>query len=99
MYLSWLECSCLVNLSDLLSFLDYITMKLVNILFLSWPNLLIHQGTLVSDVPCRFPSSAKATKLGKSEATPAKGSLISGKLSPTRSDVNAQTQHEVDLVE
>ncbi|XWS62820.1 hypothetical protein CRYUN_Cryun06bG0043400 [Craigia yunnanensis] len=45
----------------------------------------------------RFPSSVKATKLSKSEVTPGKGSLISGKLSPPRVDTPAQSQSKVDL--
>ncbi|XWS67950.1 hypothetical protein CRYUN_Cryun04dG0048600 [Craigia yunnanensis] len=45
----------------------------------------------------RFPSSVKATKLSKSEVTPAKGSLTSGKLSPPRVDNSAQSQSKVDL--
>ncbi|XP_022763289.1 ATP-dependent DNA helicase Q-like 4A [Durio zibethinus] len=45
----------------------------------------------------RFPSSVKATKLSKSEVTPAKGSLTSGKPSPPRVDTPAQSQSKVDL--
>lgn len=45
----------------------------------------------------RFPSSVKASKQGKSEATPAKGSLMSGKLSPPQAGSPAQPQSEVDL--
>ncbi|KAI5593411.1 hypothetical protein BDE02_03G013400 [Populus trichocarpa] len=45
----------------------------------------------------RFPSSVKASKQGKSEATPAKGSLMSGKLSPPQAGTPAQPQSEVDL--
>lgn len=45
----------------------------------------------------RFPSSVKASKMSKSEATPAKGLLTSGKLSPPRIDTPAQPQPEVDL--
>ncbi|KAJ6932095.1 hypothetical protein NC651_007720 [Populus alba x Populus x berolinensis] len=45
----------------------------------------------------RFPSSVKASKQGKSEATPAKGSLMSGKLSPPQACSPAQPQSEVDL--
>ncbi|KAG6780234.1 hypothetical protein POTOM_013088 [Populus tomentosa] len=52
---------------------------------------------LVSHAPCRFPSSVKASKQGKSEATPAKGSLMSGKLSPPQACSPAQPQSEVDL--
>ncbi|KAL3598124.1 hypothetical protein D5086_006042 [Populus alba] len=44
-----------------------------------------------------FPSSVKASKQGKSEATPAKGSLMSGKLSPPQACSPAQPQSEVDL--
>ncbi|XVE49096.1 hypothetical protein DITRI_Ditri01bG0054600 [Diplodiscus trichospermus] len=45
----------------------------------------------------RFPSSAKATKLSKSEVTPAKGPLTSGKLSPPTADNPAQSQSNVDV--
>ncbi|XP_027338810.1 ATP-dependent DNA helicase Q-like 4A [Abrus precatorius] len=45
----------------------------------------------------RFPSSAKATKPGKSDVTPAKGSLTSGKLNLPVIDIPAQPQTEVDL--
>ncbi|XP_057978261.1 ATP-dependent DNA helicase Q-like 4A isoform X2 [Malania oleifera] len=45
----------------------------------------------------RFHSSEKASKLSKSGVTPAKGSLISGKLSPQRIETPAQPQSEVDL--
>ncbi|KAF1882424.1 hypothetical protein Lal_00039072, partial [Lupinus albus] len=45
----------------------------------------------------RFPSSAKASKPGKSDVTPAKGSLTSGKLNPPRVDTLAQPQTEMDL--
>ncbi|KAJ0078072.1 hypothetical protein Patl1_36830 [Pistacia atlantica] len=45
----------------------------------------------------RFPSSVKASKLNKLEVTPARGSLMSGKLSPSRTDSAAQPQNEVDL--
>jgi len=44
----------------------------------------------------RFPSSVKATKPGKSDATPAKGSLTSGKQNVFPIDTQPQT--EVDLV-
>ncbi|XP_059313580.1 ATP-dependent DNA helicase Q-like 4A isoform X2 [Lycium ferocissimum] len=44
----------------------------------------------------RFPSSVKASKLGKSEATPAKGSLTSGKQSPPRRDPSAVPQSPFD---
>ncbi|KAK4339909.1 hypothetical protein RND71_041371 [Anisodus tanguticus] len=44
----------------------------------------------------RLPSSVKASKLGKSEATPAKGSLTSGKQSPPRTDPSAVHQSPVD---
>ncbi|KAK7412041.1 hypothetical protein VNO78_03487 [Psophocarpus tetragonolobus] len=44
----------------------------------------------------RFPSSVKASKPGKSDATPAKGSLTSGKLNVTLFDTPAP-QTEVDL--
>ncbi|OMP01611.1 hypothetical protein COLO4_11771 [Corchorus olitorius] len=48
-------------------------------------------------ITLRFPSSAKATKLSKSGATPAKGSLTSGRLSPPRVDTPAQSNSNVDL--
>lgn len=44
----------------------------------------------------RFPSSAKSSKLSNFEATPAKGSLTSGKLSPPRIETPAHLP-EVDL--
>ncbi|CAN4110683.1 unnamed protein product [Withania somnifera] len=46
----------------------------------------------------RFPSSVKASKVGKSEATPAKGSLISGKQSPPRTDPSGVPQPQFDPV-
>lgn len=45
----------------------------------------------------RLPASVKAAKLSKPEATPAKGSLRRGKISPPQSDTPAQPQDEVDL--
>lgn len=45
----------------------------------------------------RFPSSAKTTKLSKSEMTPAKGSLVSGKIYPNI-DTPVQPQSEIDVV-
>ncbi|KAJ7946603.1 DNA helicase, ATP-dependent [Quillaja saponaria] len=48
-------------------------------------------------ITLRFPSPIKASKFGKSEITPAKGSLTSGKLSPPQSDTPAQPQPEGDL--
>uniref|UniRef100_A0A5B7ATW1 DNA 3'-5' helicase n=1 Tax=Davidia involucrata TaxID=16924 RepID=A0A5B7ATW1_DAVIN len=48
-------------------------------------------------IKLRFPSSVKASKLSKSEATPAKGSLTLGKQSPTQTDTPAQPQSEEDL--
>ncbi|OMP01612.1 hypothetical protein COLO4_11772 [Corchorus olitorius] len=48
-------------------------------------------------ITLRFPSSAKATKLSKSGATPAKGSLTSERLSPPRVDTPAQSNSNVDL--
>ncbi|KAG5248487.1 DNA helicase family protein [Salix suchowensis] len=45
----------------------------------------------------RFPSSVKASKQGKTEVASAKGSLMSGKLSPPQSGSPAQPQPEVDL--
>ncbi|KAA8515013.1 hypothetical protein F0562_018200 [Nyssa sinensis] len=52
---------------------------------------------LTFDIPHRFPSSLKASKRSKSEATPAKSSLAFGKLSPPEIDPPAQPQPEVDL--
>ncbi|KAF3637063.1 ATP-dependent DNA helicase Q-like 4A, partial [Capsicum annuum] len=49
-------------------------------------------------VRLRFPSSVKASKLGKSEATPAKGSLTSGKQSPPRADPSSVPQPPFDPV-
>lgn len=46
----------------------------------------------------RLPSSVKASKLGKSEATPAKGSLTSGKQSPPRTDPSGVPQPPFDPV-
>lgn len=54
--------------------------------------------TLTSYIPCRFPSTVKTSNLSKYEATPAKGSLTSGRLSPPRIDTPAQPQPDVDLV-
>ncbi|TXG53728.1 hypothetical protein EZV62_018984 [Acer yangbiense] len=49
------------------------------------------------NIVIRFPS-VKASKLSKFEVTPAKGSLMSGKLSPSGTDgPAAQPQHEGDL--
>ncbi|KAH6766488.1 DNA helicase [Perilla frutescens var. hirtella] len=49
-------------------------------------------------IKLRLPSSAKASKSGRLEATPAKGSLTSGKQSPPQMDTPAQQpQSEVDL--
>ena len=48
-------------------------------------------------IPSWFPSSAKSSKLSNFEATPAKGSLTSGKLSPPRIETPAHLP-EVDLV-
>ncbi|KAB5563723.1 hypothetical protein DKX38_003777 [Salix brachista] len=45
----------------------------------------------------RFPSSVIVSKQGKTEVTSAKGSLMSGKLSPPQSGSPAQPQPEVDL--
>ncbi|XVF67681.1 hypothetical protein PTKIN_Ptkin10aG0141100 [Pterospermum kingtungense] len=45
----------------------------------------------------RFPNSVKATKPSKSGATPAKGSLTSGKPSPPTVDNPAQSQSKIDL--
>lgn len=47
---------------------------------------------------CRFPSLAKASKLGTSDLTPPKGSLTSGKLNLPQNDTSTQPQTEVDLV-
>ncbi|KAJ6389735.1 hypothetical protein OIU77_027953 [Salix suchowensis] len=52
---------------------------------------------LVESVLCWFPSSVKVSKQGKTEVTSAKGSLMSGKLSPPQSGSPAQPQPEVDL--
>lgn len=46
---------------------------------------------------CRFPSSVKASKPGKSYVTSAKGSLTSGKLNVMLIDIPVQPQTEVDL--
>ncbi|GMI88192.1 hypothetical protein like AT1G10930 [Hibiscus trionum] len=52
----------------------------------------------VQAITIRFPSSVKATKASKPEATPAKGSLTaSGKISPPSVDTSAQSQSIVDL--
>ncbi|KAK4401971.1 ATP-dependent DNA helicase Q-like 4A [Sesamum angolense] len=49
-------------------------------------------------IKLRFPSSVKASKSGRSEATPAKGSLTSQKLNPPQMAEPAQPPHsEVDL--
>ncbi|KAJ6416185.1 hypothetical protein OIU84_004895 [Salix udensis] len=45
----------------------------------------------------RFPSSVKVSKQGKTEVTSAKGSLMSGKLSPPQSGSPAPPQPEADL--
>ncbi|TKY71366.1 ATP-dependent DNA helicase Q 4A [Spatholobus suberectus] len=45
----------------------------------------------------RFPSTVNASKPGKSDVTPAKGSLTCGKLNVTLIDTPAQPQTEVDL--
>lgn len=45
----------------------------------------------------RFPSSVKASKPGKPDLTPAKGSLASAKLNLPQVDIPAQPQTEVDL--
>nr|KYP63184.1 ATP-dependent DNA helicase hus2/rqh1 [Cajanus cajan] len=45
----------------------------------------------------RFPSSVKASKPGKSDITPAKGSLTSGKPNVTLIDTPPEPQTEVDL--
>lgn len=47
---------------------------------------------------CRFPSFGKASKPGKPDVTPAKGSLTSGKLNLPQIDILAQPQTEVDVV-
>ncbi|XP_049383336.1 ATP-dependent DNA helicase Q-like 4A [Solanum stenotomum] len=44
----------------------------------------------------RFPSFVKASKLGKYDATPAKGSLTSGKQSPPRTDPSGVPQSTFD---
>ncbi|PIM99694.1 ATP-dependent DNA helicase [Handroanthus impetiginosus] len=48
-------------------------------------------------IKLRFPSSVKASKSGRPEATPAKGSLMSEKQSSPQMDTPAQPQPEVDL--
>lgn len=48
-------------------------------------------------IKLRLPSSAKAFKSGKSEATPAKGSLTSGKQTLPQMDNPAQQQSETDV--
>ncbi|XP_073065855.1 ATP-dependent DNA helicase Q-like 4A isoform X2 [Primulina eburnea] len=48
-------------------------------------------------IKLRFPSSGKPLKSGRSEATPAKGSLTSGKQSPPPVDIPAEPHSEVDL--
>ncbi|KZV22716.1 DNA helicase (RECQl4A) isoform 2 [Dorcoceras hygrometricum] len=48
-------------------------------------------------IKLRFPSSGKPLKSGRSEATPAKGSLISGKQSCPPVDIPAEPHSEVDL--
>ncbi|XP_023553062.1 ATP-dependent DNA helicase Q-like 4A isoform X1 [Cucurbita pepo subsp. pepo] len=47
-------------------------------------------------ITLRFPSIAKTNKLSKSEMTPAKGSLVSGKVYPN-TDTPAQPQSEIDV--
>lgn len=51
---------------------------------------------MLFDIPSRFPSSAKSAKMSHSEATPAKGSLTLGKLTP-QIETSAPLQ-EIDLV-
>ncbi|XP_021901514.1 ATP-dependent DNA helicase Q-like 4A isoform X2 [Carica papaya] len=48
-------------------------------------------------ITLRVPSSVKTSKLSKYEVTPAKGSLLSGRLSPPQTDTSLQYQPEVDL--
>ncbi|KAL7157320.1 hypothetical protein ABFS83_02G070000 [Erythranthe nasuta] len=48
-------------------------------------------------IKLRFPSAPKASKPGRTEATPAKGSMISEKQSPIQIDTPAQPPAEVDL--
>ncbi|XP_075493954.1 ATP-dependent DNA helicase Q-like 4A isoform X2 [Primulina tabacum] len=48
-------------------------------------------------IKLRFPSSGKPLKSVRSEATPAKGSLTSGKQSPPPVDIPAEPHSEVDL--
>uniref|UniRef100_A0A1D1XKM2 DNA 3'-5' helicase n=1 Tax=Anthurium amnicola TaxID=1678845 RepID=A0A1D1XKM2_9ARAE len=47
-------------------------------------------------VALRFPAPAKASKISKAEATPAKGSLFPGKMS-SQQNIPSQSQNEVDL--
>ncbi|KAJ4717333.1 DNA helicase, ATP-dependent [Melia azedarach] len=56
-------------------------------------NLVVGRQNIV----LRFPSAINTSKFNKSEVTPAKGSLMSGKLSPSQTDTSAQPQQEVDL--
>lgn len=48
-------------------------------------------------IKLRFPSSGKPLKSGRSEATPAKGSLTSGKQSPPPVDIPAGPHSELDF--
>ncbi|XP_022863339.1 ATP-dependent DNA helicase Q-like 4A [Olea europaea var. sylvestris] len=48
-------------------------------------------------IKLRFPSSFKAVKAGRSEATPAKGSLTSGKQIPLQMGTSMGLQSEIDL--
>ncbi|XP_051146387.1 ATP-dependent DNA helicase Q-like 4A [Andrographis paniculata] len=48
-------------------------------------------------ITLRFPSTAKASKSSRPDATPAKGSLVSEKLILPQMDTPAQPQSEVDL--
>ncbi|XP_073271932.1 ATP-dependent DNA helicase Q-like 4A [Primulina huaijiensis] len=48
-------------------------------------------------IKLRFPSSGKPLKSSRSEATPTKGSLTSGKQSPPSVDIPAEPQSEVDF--
>ncbi|XP_047337358.1 ATP-dependent DNA helicase Q-like 4A [Impatiens glandulifera] len=50
----------------------------------------------IQKIKLRFHSSLKQSKLSKTDATPAKGSLTSGKQSPSLVETPAQTQQETD---
>lgn len=62
-------------------------------------SLLACTNTIFCGITFRLPSAVKAFKSGRSEATPAKGSLTSGKQSPPQMDNPPQPHSEVDLVD